>query len=176
MHLAQISLFAWSSTKTQPILGFTTFLANRPWLGVHGTEVARKSKGLEAAVADHSLVQVAALHPGDSRSVDVLVAGAAALLVAKDRDRLDILRLLRFSEMTHLATTLNRLATNPIASETTREARVFLQDLFADQKAVGTQMAVRASAGLEDEITIAMSCELLAKHLPEVWKSLAATN
>lgn len=32
-------------------------------------------------------------------------------------------------------------------------------------------MAVRASAGLEDAVTIAVSCEVLAKSLLAVWEA-----
>lgn len=154
-------------------------------LGVHGTEVARKATGLEAAVIDHSPICVAALDPGDGRAFDVSVAGVAAMLVAKlhkiaDRidepnrlqakDALDVLRLLRFGESAHLAATLSQLATDHIAGEVTCAARTFLSKLFADRSAVGSQMAVRSSAGLEDEVAIAVSCEVLAQRLLESWK------
>ena len=82
-------------------------------LGSHGTEVARKATGLEAALVDHTRVKLSSLEAADTRTFDVSVAGIAALLVAKlhkiaerkdaparlqDKDALDILRLLRFAE------------------------------------------------------------------------------
>lgn len=44
-----------------------------------------------------------------------------------------------------------------------------VEALFSDRDAVGSQMAVRASAGLEDELAIAMSCEALARSLLNAW-------
>jgi hypothetical protein len=50
------------------------------------------------------------------------------------------------------------------------QARGLLEDLFGNRDAVGAQMAVRASVGLEDEIAIAISCEALARRLLAAWK------
>lgn len=78
----------------------------------HAKEVARKARGLEAALVDKAATRVAALDPADRRSFTVAVAGPAALLIAKlhkiaervgereqrrldDKDALDILRLLQ---------------------------------------------------------------------------------
>src|SRR5207247_976483 len=112
------------------------------------------------------------------------VAGVAALLIAKlhkiaerksdplhlqDKDGLDVLRILRFAHTSPLAYTLTTLTVSPIAGNVTKEARGFLQDLFADREAVGTQMAVRSVGGLEDEDAIALSCETLARRLLDIW-------
>src|SRR5262249_18751887 len=43
-------------------------------LGAHGTDVARKAAGLEAAVVDHARHRIAALDPADTRAFDVSVA------------------------------------------------------------------------------------------------------
>ncbi len=80
------------------------------------------------------------------------------------------MRLLRFAETAHLATTLTKLAEHPIAGEVTREARGFLGELFSERDAAGAAMAVRASVGLEDELVIAISCETLARRLLAAWK------
>ena len=88
----------------------------------------------------------------------------------QDKDALDVLRLLRFAETRQLAATLSALSTHRIAGESTRQARVFLEELFGDRDAVGVKMAVRASAGLEDGAAIAISCETLAKRLCMAWK------
>lgn len=154
-------------------------------LGVHGTEVARKATGLEAALVDHATARLSSLEPADPRSFDVSVAGIAALLVSKlhkigerkdapsrlqDKDGLDALRLLRFADIGHLAATLKRLAAHAIAGEVTQQARGFLEELFGDRSSIGAQMAVRASVGLEDEAAIALSCEILAQRLLGAWK------
>jgi hypothetical protein len=154
-------------------------------LGPHGTEVARKARGLEAVVVDHAVHRLAALDPTDGRSFDVAVAGVASLLVAKlhkiaerkdsadrrqDKDGLDVLRMLRFAETDLLAGTLVKLTQHPIAATVSQEARAFLGDLFGDREAPGAQMAARASVGLEDEVAIRISCETLARRLLGAWK------
>jgi len=115
----------------------------------------------------------------------VRVAGIAALIVAKlhkiaerkdapdrlqNKDGLDVLRLLRFAETAHLANRLVQLAAHPIAGDVTRNARAFLEEHFADRQGIGAQLAVRASAGLEDDVAIAVSCEALARRLLGAWK------
>lgn len=154
-------------------------------LGVHGNSVARKASGLEAAVVDQAPFRVAALDTGDARAFDINVAGVAALLVAKlhkihdrrdhatrrrGKDALDVLRVLRFAETGHLAARLAELSVHPLAGKVTGQARGLLEDLFGNRDAVGAQMAVRASVGLEDEIAIAISCEALARRLLAAWK------
>lgn len=81
----------------------------------HGARLARKARGLEAAVVDRTNLPVGAFEPGDPRCFEIAVAGPAALLVAKlhklaergegertrDKDALDVLRLLR--RVTHRA-------------------------------------------------------------------------
>lgn len=155
-------------------------------LGIHGIEVARKSKGLEAAIVDHTSVRVSALDPADNRSFDISVAGVTALLVAKlhkiaerkdnknrlqDKDALDILRLLRASDTGYLGKNLSKLANHDIAGDITREAWNFLSELFGGRNSVGTLMAVRATAGLEDGVSVALSCEVLARRLLSEWKA-----
>ncbi len=83
------------------------------------------------------------------------------------------MRLLRFEETAHLATTLTKLAEHPIAGEVTGEARGFLEELFSDRDAAGAAMAVRASVGLEDELVIAIFCEKVAQRLLDAWKQAA---
>jgi Nucleotidyltransferase len=81
-------------------------------LAAHGERVARKVRGLEAAVVDRQRRRIGALEDGDTRSFEVAIAGPGALLVAKlhkladrvegdrasDKDALDVLRLLRAFE------------------------------------------------------------------------------
>ena len=88
----------------------------------------------------------------------------------QDKDGLDVLRLLRSAETVHLAGTLAKLAEHSIAGDATRQARVFLQEHFGDREGIGAQLAVRASVGLEDAATIAISCEALARRLLGAWK------
>jgi len=179
----------WSMTKVQIDLLVPAALGGMgrrgARLGPHGTEVARKASGLEAAVVDHQVFRVAALDPGDVRAFDVRVAGIAALVVAKlhkiaerkdvpdrrqDKDALDVLRMLRFADTTYLAERLATLSSDSLAGAVTQQSRAFLEELFADRAGIGAQMAVRASAGLEDELAIAISCEALARRVLEGWR------
>jgi hypothetical protein len=131
-------------------------------LGPHGIDVARKAKGLEAAIVDHDVVRLAALDESDTREFDVAVAGLAALLVAKlhklsereatpdrwaPKDALDVLRILRGSDLRQIGSTLVELQQHPVAGAVTREARIMLAQLFGSRASHGAAMAVRASVG-----------------------------
>ncbi len=130
-------------------------------LGIHGDELARKSKGLEATIVDNSLLRVSSLEDSDSRSFEVRVAGLPALLVAKlhkiaerksdsnrlqDKDTLDVLRILRATETKFLAMELQKLTAHSISADVTKEACSFLQELFSNRKAIGPQMAARGTS------------------------------
>ena len=148
----------------------------------HGDKVARKVKGLEGALVDQKNELISALGEGDRRAFELAVAGSGALLTAKlhkiaDRsasgklhrldakDALDVLRLLRGSETEPLAATLADLTEDPRASEITQASLEYLAKLFGAEDAVGTRLAVRATAGLEDPDTIAASCVALTSDL-----------
>ena len=130
------------------------------------------------------MITLSSLEPDDTRSFDVAVANPAGLLVAKlhkiaerettpnrwaPKDGLDVLRILRALDLTDLAKTLASLKVDLVAGGVTEEASTLLRTLFADRNAHGAQMAVRASAGLEDGLTIALSCEALARRLLTLW-------
>jgi hypothetical protein len=148
----------------------------------HAKEVARKTRGLEAALIDKAVVSIRALEPTDSRAFDVAIAGPAALLIAKahkiaeraaereqrrleDKDALDILRLLQATETAALAATVNALLQGDVAREVTREALGILREHFTDARAAGPQMAVRAAGALLPAETVAASCAALASDL-----------
>ena len=144
----------------------------------HAKEVARKTRGLEAALIDKTVVSIRALEPADSRSFDVAIAGPAALLIAKahkiaervaereqrrleDKDALDILRLLQATETTVLARTVKTLLQADVARDVTREALAILKEHFTDARAAGPQMAVRAAGALMPADVVAASCAAL---------------
>ncbi len=146
----------------------------------HGNDVARKVKGLEAATVDRGAMKIAALDPADPRVFEVEVAGPSALLVAKlhkiaerveepwrlkDKDALDVLRILRAVESADLAAVLQELRHNELAGPVTEEALAHLETLFAANSSAGSQMAVRATEGLEDPDYIAAACASLAQEL-----------
>ena len=151
-------------------------------LGDHGDRAARRARGLEGALVDHSRHELRALVSADPRAFEIRVAGPSALLVAKvhkvadrsreteakrlnDKDGLDVLRLLRAIPSRELAASLTRLRQETVSAEVTREAIAQLDALFGSTRSVGTQMAVRATERLEDPAVIAESCEALTREL-----------
>jgi hypothetical protein len=155
-------------------------------LGPHGTEVARKAKGLEAAIVDFDVVTLSALDPADARTVDVAIARLPALLVSKlqklaereetparwaPKDGLDVLRILQAAELAALGSSLAGLEEHPMAGNVTREAHQQLRHLFGTRSAHGAAMAVQASIGVEAPETIAGSCAALANELLDIWES-----
>ena len=110
----------------------------------------------------------------------IAVAGPAALLVAKlhklserqeavdrlrDKDALDVLRLLRATTAEALGAVMTDLLANERSAEVTRESIEQLRELFGDDGAPGSQMAARAAQPLEDPATIAASAAALAGDL-----------
>jgi len=151
-------------------------------LGDHGDRTGRRVRGLEGALVDHSAMRLTALDADDRRGCDIRVAGPSALLVAKlhkladrsgereprrlkDKDALDVLRLLRAIPAERLAGALRAMAGSGVAGDVTREAVTHLQMLFGATTAPGTAMVVRATERLEDPDVMAASCVALVDEL-----------
>lgn len=150
-------------------------------LGPHGRKAARKVRGLEAALVDRSIQTLASLEPEvDTRKVEVNVAGPAALIVAKvikiaervddpsrrkDKDALDVMRLLRAVSTEALTVGLVGLAADDLSKTVAREATRHLDDLFGSRRGEGVAMAVRATTPLEPADVVAESCVALATDL-----------
>jgi hypothetical protein len=137
-------------------------------LGIHGRSAARKVRGLEAAVFDNDIMTIHSLDPNDDRSIDALVAGSAALLIAKahkigervasgnanrydDKDGADVLRLMQTTDPTEVAQTIKRLLENNTIEESVTAGLTYLQDLFGGRAGAGIAMAQRAVAQLVSE-------------------------
>ncbi|MGH7912777.1 MAG: hypothetical protein ACREQM_04890 [Candidatus Dormibacteraceae bacterium] len=149
-------------------------------LGAHGARTARRARGLEAALVDRDRRTIGAFDPGDSRTAHIWVAGPAALLVAKvhkiaertgaqdrvrDKDALDVLRLLRAVSTEELAARIGSLLRSDIAAEVTRAAVGQLRPLFGGDRTEGVVLAVRSGGGAEDAATIAGSFVALVSDL-----------
>ncbi|CAN5249869.1 hypothetical protein BH20ACT8_BH20ACT8_11030 [soil metagenome] len=149
-------------------------------LGPHGKRAARRAKGLEGALVDRDRKTIAALDPSDGREVSMWVAGRGALFVAKvhkiaervdhndrvrDKDALDVLRLLRSVETDDLARRLRSLLGDELAASVTTEAIERIPQLFSNDRSDGVMMAVRAAGTGEDPATIAGSLVALASDL-----------
>jgi hypothetical protein len=127
----------------------------------HGKRAARKISGLEAALADNSEMTVGSLDPDDDRRRRLRVAGVAGLVVATchklsdrlgesrddrldDKDAADVFRLVSATEAAPIATTLERLRSDPIAGAVTAEGIVIFERLFGSRAGDGIAMAARA--------------------------------
>lgn len=139
---------------------------------------ARQVRGLEGALVDNDLVRIASLD-ADPRSYQLPVAGPAALIVAKshkiaerfdsrrsrDKDALDIYRILRAYELGELTDRFALLLADSVSSERTREALAHFSSLCGTTSAPGTDMVVRATSGLEPEDGVRLSSATLAQDL-----------
>ncbi|MGV8856937.1 hypothetical protein [Rhodoglobus sp.] len=147
----------------------------------HDARATRRARGLEATLVDFDEMEVAALDPDDHRIVRVKVAGAAALLVAKlhkiaervdtprrliDKDAHDAYRILRAVETDALSFAFTRLLTDGLSEGATREALVYLAELFAaGPEATGAMMAGRAEEAVGDPAQVSAAVAILSGDL-----------
>ncbi len=148
----------------------------------HAKKVARKARGLEAALIDKTVMTIGSLEPTDRRVFDVAIAGPASLLIAKlhkiaeriaerdqrrldDKDALDVLRLLQATETAVLAGRFKMLLESDLARDVTREAIDILKEHFTLARSAGPQMAARTAAALMPADEVAASCVALASDL-----------
>ncbi|MBI3492690.1 MAG: hypothetical protein HY047_13075 [Acidobacteria bacterium] len=156
-------------------------------LGDHGARVGRRARGLEGALVDNSGRRLTSLDPDDQRAFEIRVAGPGALMVSKlhklaersqeaagrrvkDKDALDVLRILRAISTETLVESVRRLQADALSAEVTREAMTHLAALFGSASAAGAQMVIRATERLEDPAEMARSCEVLANELLQALK------
>ncbi len=139
---------------------------------------ARQVRGLEGALVDNDIGTIRALD-ADPRSFTIRVAGPAALIVAKvhkiaervetkrsrDKDALDVYRILRAVEPDDLGNRFSGLLASQVASEPTTAALTLFASLFGSSGAAGTDMVVRATSGLEPEEGVRRSSVALAHDL-----------
>lgn len=145
----------------------------------HDRRVARNVDGLEGALVDHDTMTVGALDPDDSRTVELAVAGPAALLVAKvhkirdrlgtdrskDKDALDVLRILRGIETGELCDRFRRIRADERSSTAARLGLTQFSEMFTGRRAEGVEMIVRSTQQLGVAEEYAASCVALATDL-----------
>ena len=164
----------------------------------HGGVTARKAVGLELALVDNDEMDVRSLDPVDERTYRVRVAGVAALLVAKvhkvaerlddprrnqeiAKDALDVLRVLRGSDIAEIARVLtaartgglpvnsrsddDRAALTAAITATTESALVALRGDFAGAGSRGALLAGRAASGRDDPAIVAASLAAYVNRL-----------
>ena len=144
-------------------------------LGAHGNRAARRILGLEAALIDHSPIEIKSLDALDTRSITAEVAGPAALLVAKahklhdrveddrshrikDKDASDVVRLMQNTVPSTLAPVFEKLLTDPIAGSPTRDGLDYLRQLFGRRGRPGVIMASNALRIAMDPDTVEVIC------------------
>lgn len=147
-------------------------------LGPHGNRVARKARGLEAALVDNDIMEVSL--QGDPRTYRIVAAGLAALLISKlhkisergdeedpetNKDALDVLRILRAAPMAELARKYRLILESEIAKDVASEAIEYLGTLFGTRQSTGSRRAGMAAVPFEDPEVIAASCAALADDL-----------
>lgn len=150
----------------------------------HDKMVARRTTGLEGAILDHDLVDVAALDGSDRRHFMVNVAGPAALIVAKtyklrdrlaagradrvaDKDAADVFRLMLAVPVREVLERLNPLLADEIAGPVCREAMDLLSQLFGARGAEGVRMATDALRVAVPPDRIADVCTGFVRQLTE---------
>jgi hypothetical protein len=146
----------------------------------HGNRVARRTRGLEAALVDNTPRDLAAFDPADQRTARIRVAGPAALLVAKvikveDRrgqpqrlrakDGLDVLRLLQTVDGPALGGRLAKLADDPLAGTVTVRAVGALREHGRDPDGPLATLAAQAVGPLANPDTVVYSLVALVDEV-----------
>jgi hypothetical protein len=144
-------------------------------LGIHGDRAARRAVGLEAALVDNSTMTIAALDPQDTRRLQTKVAGLAALFVAKahklhdrvasrradrldDKDAADVVRLMQTTSPDEVAITFIGLSDDEVAGTPSRNALLYIEELFGRRGSTGIEMAARALRAAMPEDRIEALC------------------
>ncbi len=126
----------------------------------HPDGVARKADGIEGCVVDTGSGRIGALEPGDDRTIEVRVAGPAAMMVAKliklderagapphrmvPKDALDIHRLLVALSTDELARRFATLMDSEISRPVAVRAVEIIGRLFPGAEALGPSLVARA--------------------------------
>jgi hypothetical protein len=157
----------------------------------HSENVARKTRGLEAAVVDCDQMEIRSLDPEhDPRVTTLNVAGLIALLLAKahkigdrlkesrrsdrlsDKDAGDVVRIMRAGDISTVATKLETLTAHPIVGESALAGLELLRTQFGAQRAPGVEMAVRSlSGGVLSEDEIRALCPAYLARLARILES-----
>jgi hypothetical protein len=161
-------------------------------LPLHGKNAARRTPGLEAAVADHSLVSISSLEPTlDARTTQVSVAGTAALFVAKvhklhdrfadvklgkarrlkPKDASDVFRLMRTSAPDEVGKRLREIADDDVAGACVRDGVERLKAMFGGRRTPGVELAVQALQGAVPEQRVRTLAAAFTRSLMESYRA-----
>lgn len=147
----------------------------------HARHAMRRTKGLEPALFDNTIMTIAAMDTdADDRSYELKVASPAALLVAKlhkvserigqpdrseNKDAHDIYRILVAIETQPLAKSIRFLIAQPVCADVTTEAVDLLDTLFGTSDREGSKMAGANEEGVGDPDQVALAVSILAQNL-----------
>lgn len=145
----------------------------------HAKNAARVASGLEGALVDRDKMAITALSGADARSIEVFVAGPAAMIVAKvhkikdragterqsNKDALDVLRILQALDHDDIARRFKAIIAAPISGPVGAEGLELFKAQFGTAEAIGAVMAADAAAPLVDPDEIKQSCAVLAASL-----------
>ena len=127
----------------------------------HSRRATRRVVGLEAALVDHSWMEIAAIEIADRRRFTIGVAGAAALVVSKthkiadrkatargartdvDKDAGDIYRLMQVIGVSEMAAGFRKALGASVSREVTHRALGQLEELFGRAALPGVDMVIR---------------------------------
>ncbi len=155
--------------------------ANNSLPGQHRS-TARRTVGLELALIDAAHMRLTALEPSDPRSVDLRVAGPAALIVAKlvkleermggprpervlTKDAADILRLLRYTDAVAIGARLRSLAVESTAAPVIETSLAFLSNQLRSRRSSLVDLAITATSLAEPAAQVRQAFNTLAQRL-----------
>ncbi len=149
-------------------------------LPIHGNRAARRTAGLEPALVDNEIHEIAAFDTADPRMVRLRVAGPAALLVAKvtkieerrdtparhqPKDALDVLRLLQSTPTQAMAQRLADLVGDPLAGVVTSAAIAALGRDGRDPAGLLASLAGNGVGNLVDPDAVKQSVAILVEEM-----------
>jgi hypothetical protein len=143
------------------------------------SRVARTVHGLEGVLVDKDQLEVRSFLASDPRVFQVLVAGPAALIMAKafkiqdrlgsgrlsDKDALDVYRLLRGVPTGELAARYRLILEDAIAGATAGASLDLFRSQFGNRSGHGVRMTLQATENLLDPEETASSLVVLARDL-----------
>jgi hypothetical protein len=156
----------------------------------HDRVAARRIDGLDAALVDHTPMELPALEAEDRRVHSIAVAGPAALLVSKahkiedrltaaasgrpdrlkgGKDAADVFRLMRTQAPEDLGRRLAELSAHQTVGASVRTAVTYLDRRFRAPRAAGTALAAQALTGAVPdnevrELCVAWTSSLLGAY------------
>lgn len=144
------------------VLGGRRSVPNPP----HNRMAVRQTPGIEGILSDRDVIDVRSLGTGAPRSAQALVAGPAALIVAKaikieerrhgpdrrlvDKDAHDILRILQVWDTAALVTRMKKILDDPRSRDMGDRALAELGTIFANDQAPGSRMVKNVERGVGD--------------------------